>query len=56
MRLIDADELKKEYRKIYHCAETMEELANTMEDAIDNAPTITPEKALTDKLKGASND
>ena len=40
MRLIDADELKKAFKKIYHIADTMEELANTMEDAIDNAPTV----------------
>ena len=36
--LISREALKKEFRKIYHCAETAEELANTMEDAIDNAP------------------
>lgn len=40
MRLIDADALKEEFRKIYHCAEKMEELANAMEDAIDNAPPL----------------
>lgn len=38
--LISREDLKKEFKKIYHCADTMEELANTMEDAIDNAPTV----------------
>ena len=38
--LISREALKNEFRAIYHCAETMEELANTMEDAIDNAPTV----------------
>lgn len=38
--LISRETLKKEFRKIYHCAETAEELANTMEDAIDNAPAV----------------
>lgn len=42
--LISREALKNEFRAIYHCAETMEELANTMEDAIDNAPTVATSK------------
>lgn len=42
--LISREALKNEFRAIYHCAETMEELANTMEDAIDNAPTVETSK------------
>lgn len=40
--LISREALKNEFRAIYHCAETMEELANTMEDAIDNAQPVEP--------------
>lgn len=50
--LISRSALKEEFKRIYRCAGTAEQLANNMEDAIDNAPTVTPEKALIDKLKG----
>ena len=42
--LISREALKNEFRAIYHCADTVEELANTMEDAIDNAPTVETSK------------
>lgn len=51
MRLIDADELKK-------CAIPCEIHNGALTDLcvplyqIDNAPTVSPEKALMDKLKG----
>ena len=32
--------LQEEFKRIYRCAETTEQLANTMEEAIDNAPTV----------------
>ena len=38
--LISREALKNEIRAIYHCADTVEELANTMEDVIDNASPI----------------
>ena len=42
--LISREALKNEFRAIYHCADTVEELANTMEDVIDNAPTVATSK------------
>ena len=53
--LISREALKKEFKAIYHCAETMEEVANTMEDAIDNAPTLevyTKDDMTKEYLKG----
>lgn len=55
MRLIDADALKENMVKI--CKEVGKAMGITMPvlaftRSIDNAPTITPEKALMDKLKG----
>lgn len=38
--LISREALKEEFKRIYRCAETAEQLANNMEDAIDNAPTV----------------
>ena len=38
--LISRNALKEEFKKIYHIVETAEQLANAMEYAIDNAPTV----------------
>ena len=42
--LISREALKNEFRAICRCAETVEELANTMEDAIDNASPVETSK------------
>jgi len=58
-RLIDADEL---YRKVktecnpYGKPSICFECGKKVLDYIDNAPTITPEKALTNKLKERVKD
>ena len=51
--LISREALKNEFRAIYHCADTVEELANTMKDAIDNAPTVETYKEKYEELKEA---
>lgn len=57
-RLIDANALKEaieEYRSLSCvCTSTIIGVRNVMY-LIDNAPTISPEKALTDKLRGDEN-
>lgn len=47
MRLIDADELKKAFDRPF-----WEQDLVSIYHTIDNAPTITPEKALMNKLRG----
>lgn len=50
MRLINADELKQKVKVIRSVGGG--ELRYITEMDIDNAPTVSPEKALMDKLKG----
>lgn len=59
VRLIDANALKEELElSKYIVPNSLNRLLNTeinrCIEAIDNAPTVTPEKALIDKLKGGA--
>ena len=38
--LISRNALKKEFKTIYHCADTYEELAISVEEIINNAPAV----------------
>jgi hypothetical protein len=54
MRLIDADALKEALNFVYDCAyidsKSKEGIVSDIIDEIDNAPTISPYKAIHDEL------
>ena len=56
MRLIDADLLRKNMEFICMGIMAGTEPYNSPLTEIDNAPTVTPEKALIDKLKGGTGN
>lgn len=61
MRLIDADELIDAFKAwknmddYYHDTDCNDIPFSEAFDLIDNAPTISPEKALMEKMKGSEN-
>lgn len=50
--LISRSDLKDTMDFIEQTSNTYEEMVDRYKKAVDNAPTVTPEKALMDKLRG----